>query len=125
VETLDPKFLCSGLLGVVATAHRIKVLQNYITYGVTVVAIDKHGNPSAPDVFYGNPVSSTDFYGFYRDGNSSNGSPGGTPDPGHDQGGFCTIGASDSGGFATAPLLGLGVVVVTAGVILRRRRRRR
>jgi hypothetical protein len=126
VEALDPKFLCSGLLGVVATAHRIKVLQNYITYGVTVVAIDKHGNPSLPDVFYGNPVASTDFYGFYRDGNSSNGAPGGMPDPGHDQGGFCTIGGtSDSGGFAAAPLLGLGVVVVTAGVVMRRRRRRR
>jgi hypothetical protein len=125
VEALDPKFVCSGLLGVVATSHRIKVLQNYIPYGVTVVAIDKHGNASLPDVFYGNPVASTDFYGFYRDGNSANGAPGDSPEPGLDQGGFCAIGGASERGFAAVPLLGAGVGLVLAGLAIAGRRRRR
>lgn len=121
VESLDPRFLCSGLLSAISTSNRIKVLQNAITYGVTVLAIDKFGNASPADVFYGAPVASNDFYSIYRNGDESNGGPNGEPDPGADNGGFCAMGGATETGFAAVPILGLTI----ATIALARRRRRR
>ncbi|HXU07026.1 MAG TPA: hypothetical protein VN903_39000, partial [Polyangia bacterium] len=62
VEALNPLFACSPLLSPTTSSFRVKILQNAITYGVAVVAIDKSGNASVPDVFYGAPILTKSFY---------------------------------------------------------------
>jgi hypothetical protein len=47
LTSLDPSYLCSGLIAPTATSYRIAGLQNGIPYGVGVAAVDKHGNISA------------------------------------------------------------------------------
>jgi hypothetical protein len=54
------------LLSPTTSSFRVKILQNAITYGVAVVAIDKSGNASVPDVFYGAPILTKSFYDVYR-----------------------------------------------------------
>jgi hypothetical protein len=56
---LDPSYLCSNLLPATTTSYRIPGLQNGISYGVGVAAVDKYGNlsPIAPaDVVYASPT---------------------------------------------------------------------
>ena len=43
-SNFDPRYLCSGLIPAASTNHRITGLQNGISYGVGVAAVDKYGN---------------------------------------------------------------------------------
>jgi hypothetical protein len=109
---LDPNYVCSPLLGVTTNAYRVKILQNGIAYGATVVAIDKSGNASAPDVWYTYPTKTLSFYDVYRRGEA----PAGAAD-----GGFCAV-APQSG-----PRVGTGLALgaLAALILVRRARRRR
>jgi hypothetical protein len=105
VESLDPAFVCSGALSVATSSQRVKILENGVTYGVAVVAVDRHGNASTPALTFGVPVASRDFYNAYRNDQ---------PDPGTANGGFCSIttaGARVPGPLAVAALALLGVVL--------------
>jgi len=107
---LDPAYLCSGLLPSTSKNYRIWQLQNGISYGVGVAAIDKYGNASIiSDLVYGIPIPTVDFYTEYKNS-------GGTA-----QGGFCAVGGGRDGpGILTlAGLAGLGLA------LWRRRKRSR
>jgi MYXO-CTERM domain-containing protein len=108
---LDPDYVCSPLLAATTSSYRVKILQNGIPYGATVVAIDKSGNASAPDVWYGNPTKTLSFYDVYRRGE---------PPQGGAEGGFCGVAPGSRPRAGTA--LALGVLAALAFV--RRRRRR-
>ena len=66
VQGLDPLFTCSPLLAPTSRSFRVKILQNDITYGVAVVAIDRSGNPSTPDILYATATKTKSFYDVYR-----------------------------------------------------------
>jgi hypothetical protein len=124
---LDPNFICSPLLAATSTSYRLKILENGITYGVGLVAIDSHYNASPVLFDWGKPEKTLNFYDVYRNGDSSNNMPNGPgPDPGRASGGYCSIGSVGSvgagalGGVAAATLL-LGA----AGLVAARRRGRR
>jgi hypothetical protein len=123
VNGLDERFTCSPLLSAVTTSYRVKILQNAITYGASVVSIDTHGNASPPDVFYGTPTKTLSFYDVYRNGDSANTQPGQMPDPGRATGGFCTLGNTVP---RTVTVSSVAALVWALGLVgLRRRRRRR
>ncbi|HXJ21151.1 MAG TPA: hypothetical protein VMT03_13045 [Polyangia bacterium] len=124
VETLNPTFVCSGLLSPAATSFRVETLQNGIYYAAAVVSVDNSGNPSSPpQVLYGKPVRTLSFYDVYRDGYSDS-TDTNTSDPGAATGGFCAVAARRTRWQSTGvALAGLGIVVT--GVTLARRRRRR
>jgi hypothetical protein len=112
VESLNPQFVCSGLLSAQATSDRVEILQNEITYAAAVVAIDNSGNPSAPTIGFGKPVKTLSFYDVYRDETPQGGATGG----------FCAISTARPGAKTTAALSLLAVASI--GVVLTRRRRR-
>jgi len=116
VLALDPNFVCSPLLPANTGSFRIKILQNNITYGVGLVAIDTHHNASFPQVDFGTPVPTVSFYEQYRNKD-------GFSEPGKAKGGFCAL-APESG--ARPPgAAALAAIVVLAAPLLARRRRRR
>jgi len=106
-------FVCSDFLGPPVRSARVKILQNDITYGVAVVAIDKSGNASIPDIFYGKPVKTKSFYDVYRNDDPAA--------PGAATGGLCTVSPG-----ATAPgiLGGACAALAIVGLVLTRRRRK-
>ena len=114
VSGLDPRFACSGLLAPTTRSFRVKILQNDITYGVAVVAIDQSGNASFPDIFYAKPIKTKSFYDVYKNGDPDH--------PGAAGGGLCTVSAG-----ATAPgalaCIAAGLVIVS--IVLSRRGRQR
>jgi len=115
ISGLDTRYVCSPLLSPTTSSFRVKILQNGITYGVSVVSIDISGNASPPDIFYGTAVKTDSFYDVYR--NDSH-----LGDPGAASGGLCTLGAgTTSRGAAT----GIAVVLTIAGIVVVARRRRR
>jgi hypothetical protein len=119
IHTLDSAYVCSPLLSALATSYRTKILENGVTYGVAVVAIDQHYNVSTPDVTYGTPQKTLSFYEQYRNGDSANQQPGQQPDPGRATGGYCALGG------ASFTRLGDGVgaaLIVVVGLALARRR---
>jgi hypothetical protein len=122
VYGLDPRFVCSPLLSTLTSSYRIKILENGITYGVAVVAVDTHYNASAPQVIYQAPTKTLSFYDVYRNGDSANMGPGDKPDPGRATGGYCAVGGSPRG---AAGAVGLGAVVASVVLVAWRRRRRR
>ncbi len=76
-------FACSPLLTPTTNSFRVKILQNDITYGVSVVAIDNSYNASAPDrATTRTPVKTLSFYDVYRNGDETNTMPGAQPEPG-------------------------------------------
>ena len=113
VESLNPKFVCSGLLSAQATSDRVEILQNGITYAAAVVAIDNSGNASEPMVNFGTPLKTLSFYDVYRDQ---------TPQ-GQATGGFCAISTAAPRAKTTAALSLLAVTAI--GLVITRRRRRR
>jgi hypothetical protein len=114
MPALDPRYLCSGLLAPTTRSHRIKILQNDITYAAGVVAIDRSGNPSVLDIFYATATKSQTFYDIYRDGDMNT--------EGKASGGFCALGAGTTGRGAAA---GLGASITLGIIAVARRRRRR
>ncbi len=122
VNGLDTRFVCSPLLNPTTNSFRVKILQNDITYGVSVVAIDNNGNASAPDVFYQAPVKTLSFYDVYRNGDETNTMPGAQPDPGRASGGLCDVSGHTS---RTAGAAGLGAIGLAAALAFGARRRRR
>jgi len=111
LATLDPAYLCSGLISSTSNSYRIEGLQNGIPYGVAVAAVDRYGNISAlSGPAYGIPVPTVDFYSEYR-------SDGGTA-----LGGYCTLDRwhARPGALALFFVGGLGLILV-----LRKRRNRR
>jgi hypothetical protein len=103
ITSLDPRYLCSGLIPPTTTSHRITGLQNGIPYGVGVAAVDKYGNISAiSGPVYGTPIPTVDFYSEYRNS-------GGTA-----QGGYCTLDRwhARPGALAICCLAGLGLILV-------------
>jgi hypothetical protein len=114
VQELHPFFTCSPLLSPTSRSFRVKILQNDITYGVTVVAIDRSGNPSTPDIFYAKATKSLSFYDVYRDGDNETG--------GAATGGLCTVSAETTARGAAA---GLAATLALAAIAVVRRRRRR
>lgn len=120
VMDLNPNYACSPLLAAATRSFRVKILQNEIPYGVAVVAVDKSGNASTPEIIYGTPVKTSSFYDIYRDG--YDGTSNGEYAPGQASGGFCTLAP---GRAATGTAFGIaGAMVAAAAVIARRRRRR-
>ncbi len=124
IEALNPSFVCSPLLSAVSSSYRVETLQNNITYGATVVAIDNSGNASQPVVSYGTPVPTSSFYDVYRNGYAANTqASNGQSDPGGAAGGFCAVAVQRPGWRSTGGALiafGLGA----AGLAVARRRRR-
>jgi MYXO-CTERM domain-containing protein len=118
---LDPNFVCSPLLTPTASSYRLKILQNDITYGVSVVAIDTHYNASQPIVNFGIPVKTLSFYDVYRNGDESNTNPGAQPEPGRASGGYCAVSPTTS---RSAGAAGLAAVALAVGLAFARRRRR-
>ena len=119
---LDPNFTCSKMLTQTASSWRIKVLQNDITYGVAVVAVDNSYNASAPTVLYGKPQKTLSFYDVYRNGDETNTRPGETPTPGAASGGLCAVSGARS---RSAGAAGLTAIALVTGLALFARRRRR
>jgi hypothetical protein len=103
-------FVCSDLLSAASTSARLKILENDITYGVGVAAIDNQSNASAISPIYGAPVETKDFYSVYRHGD-----PQGTA-----TGGYCAVSETASGDPTTAVVSGLMML----GLALARTRRR-
>lgn len=120
-EGLDPLYVCSPLLSRLTESYRIKILQNGIPYGATVVSVDDSGNASAPDLFYDYPEPTDSFYAVYRNGDISSGGPGQGTTPGGAQGGMCTVVRETPRGLAALPV---GAVLMGLMVLSRRRRRR-
>lgn len=114
VNGLDPRYACSGLLAPTTRSFRVKILQNDITYGVAVVAIDQSGNASYPDIFYKAAIKTKSFYDVYRNGDPFN--------RGGAAGGLCTVA---SGATAPGALAGVCAVGLIVSIVLSRRRRRR
>ena len=113
VPGLDIKYICSPLLSATARSFRIKILQNDITYGVAVVAIDRSGNASTPpEVLYAKATHTKSFYDVYRNDE---------PNPGLASGGFCTVA---DGRTSRGALAALAAAVAIGAVIIARRRRR-
>jgi hypothetical protein len=121
INGLDTRFVCSPLLNPTTNSFRVKILQNDITYGVSVVAIDDSYNASAPDVQYQHPVKTLSFYDVYRNGDETNTMPGAQPDPGKATGGLCAVSGNTS---RSAGAAGLGTIVLAVGAAFARRRRR-
>lgn len=119
IAGLDPNFVCSPLLATTTRSFRIKILQNDIFYGATVVAVDKRGNASAidsnVDIVYGKPIRTKSFYDVYRDGDPDH--------PGGAAGGFCALAPERSSTHVGWVLAGAATAAVAA-VVARRRRRR-
>jgi LPXTG-motif cell wall-anchored protein len=115
VNGLDPRFICSPLLSPTTSSFRVKILQNGITYGVGVVAIDISGNASKPDIFYPTAVKTDSFYDVYR--NEADAEHAGAA-----SGGLCTLGAPTS---SHGAIVGLGAALVLGAVFFVRRRRRK
>jgi hypothetical protein len=115
VSGLDPRFICSPLLSPTTSSFRVKILQNDITYGVGVVAIDISGNASKPDIFYATAVKTDSFYDVYR--NEADREHAGSA-----SGGLCTLGARTS---SRGAVVGLGAALVLGAVFFVRRRRRK
>ncbi|HMF40634.1 MAG TPA: hypothetical protein VKQ32_08065 [Polyangia bacterium] len=114
VSGLDPRYICSPLLSTTTSSFRVKILQNDIPYGVSVVSIDTSGNASPPDLFYATPIKTKSFYDVYRNDDPNN--------PGAASGGLCTLGERTSTrGAAT----GITAALVIAGIVVVARRRRR
>jgi hypothetical protein len=115
VENLNPLFACSPLLSATTSSYRVKILQNGITYGAAVVAIDNSGNASMPDLHWGTPIKTKSFYDVYRNDDPLN--------PGGASGGLCTLGTgSTSGGAIAGACSALGLIAI---VLARRGRRGR
>jgi hypothetical protein len=130
VAALDPDFVCSPLLNRSDASYRVKILQNDIYYGATVVAIDTSGNASAPLLngdglldgsLFTKPQKTNSFYDVYRNGNETNGGAGQMAVPGAATGGFCAVAGESHRGRWGA---GIGVSVLAAAAIARARRRR-
>jgi hypothetical protein len=113
VEALNPLFACSPLLSPTSHSFRVKILQNDITYGVAIVAIDNSGNASTPDIFYGSPIKTKSFYDVYRNDDPDH--------PGTASGGLCTLGTGPMSGGA----LGGACAALAVGAILLARRGRK
>jgi hypothetical protein len=105
-------FVCSDLLPTSATSARIKILENGITYGVGVVAIDRQWNASTVVPTYLAPVPTKNFYYEYRHGDPQGGATGG----------YCSVSGFGSRGSAS---VALGCIGALAWCVTRRRQRRR
>jgi hypothetical protein len=104
-DSLDPQFVCSGLIAIGTTSARIHGLENGRTYQIAVVAVGLDGTPSAPStVAEGTPAPTVGFGDLY-------GESGGTATG-------CAVGGSGFG-------RGVGLVAIAAGLLFARRRRRR
>jgi hypothetical protein len=114
VAAFDTRFACSPLLAPTSRSFRVKILQNDITYGVAVVAIDRSGNASIPDVFYAKPIKTKSFYDVYKNDDPDH--------PGAANGGLCTV---SSGASVPGALAGLCAAALIVSVVLSRRGRRR
>jgi hypothetical protein len=112
VQGLNPLFVCSPLLSATTSSYRVKILQNDITYGAAVVAIDNSGNASTPDLFYGVPIKTKSFYDVYRNDDPDH--------PGSASGGLCTLGTGSTSGGAIAGAC--GALALIAIVLARRGR---
>jgi len=108
LSSLDPRFLCSGLIPASTTSYRITGLQNGINYGVGVAAVDKFGNISAiSGPMNQMPIPTVDFYSEYKTAGGSA------------QGGFCSLGSWHSRRSATLVICLVGLTLV---LVVRRRR---
>jgi hypothetical protein len=121
-EALNPMYACSPLLNISDSSYRVKILQNGIVYGATVVAIDNSGNASAPFMQYAVPAKTDSFYDVYRNGENGNAGP--ISPSGGASGGFCAVAGRD----VTRPHAGAGLALAAGGAValaIARRRRRR
>ena len=123
ILALDPKYICSPLLSTVTSSFRVKILENTVTYGVAVVAVDTHHNASQPFVVYQAPQKTLSFYDVYRNGDSANNQPGGQPDPGRANGGYCAV--TPAGATSSRNQLAAAGLAIAAGLAWFGARRRR
>ena len=103
--SLDPQFICSGLIAIGTTSTRIHGLENGRTYQIAVVAVGLDATPSAPStIAEGTPAPTVGFGDLY--GESGGAATG------------CAVGGSGFG-------RGVGLAVIAAGLLFARRRWRR
>jgi hypothetical protein len=106
-DTLDPQFVCSGLVPVGTSSTRVKGLDNGRAYQIAVVAIGIDGTPSAPSAISdGTPAPTVGFGDLYDQS-------GGTADAG------CAMAGGASGRAAAL----VAAVLVLAALAQARRRR--
>jgi hypothetical protein len=106
-DSLDPQFVCSGLIAVGTNSARIHGLQNGTTYQIAVVAVGIDNTPSAPSaVAQGTPAPTVGFGDLY-------GESGGTATG-------CAVGGSSVE--RGVGLAAIGIVLVCARRWRRRRR---
>ena len=113
ILSLDPLFTCSPQLSTLATSYRVRILENDIAYGVSVIAIDTHHNPSPPAIYWERPTKTLSFYDVYRNGDQQ-------VDPGKASGGYCAVGDARSARAGAGGAAALALMLVLA---LARRRR--
>jgi hypothetical protein len=107
----DRYYLCSGLIPPTTQTYRITGLQNGITYGVAIAAVDKYDNIGPlSSISYGTPIPTVDFYSDYR------------KDGGVAPGGFCALAGWQKRGSA---LVTIGMVGLALIAVRRRRWKRR
>jgi len=106
-------YLCSDLLSVSTSSHRLQILQNDIPYAIGVASVDQHGNArlAFPSPLYTRPIPTLDFYHEYRNG-----------DPQGQAVGGCSYAGSGSDLETLSSLAGLFMVI---GVLRKRRPGRR
>ncbi len=107
-SSLDPLYLCSGLIPANTNSYRITGLQNGIWYSVGAAAVDRYGNLGAiSNIAPGMPIPTVDFYSEYKDVGGSA------------QGGFCAVASRHS---RQSAALGICLVGLALIFIVRRRR---
>ena len=67
LTSMDPRFICSGMIGATGNSARITGLNNNTRYHFTVLSYDLFGNASASAVVDAIPQPTEDLYRRYRD----------------------------------------------------------
>lgn len=114
LTNINTHYLCSDFLSTSTSSHRVQILQDDISYGIGVAAVDLHGNASVAfaSPLYTQPMATIDFYNQYRTG----GMPQGQATGG------CSVGHGTSDGLS---LSSLAAVAAMASLARKRRRGQR
>ena len=105
-------YICSDFLSTSTSSHRVQILENDIPYGISVAAVDSHGNASLAFAGYTRPQQTLDFYHQYRNG-----------DPQGQATGGCSIAGEHGADDSAAAWTSLGCLGLVLGALTKRRGR--